>query len=1166
MPKRFRTPLVALVLALLLPVPGLAQEEVSRRDYATPGLTINTGGRTGACDVVLFTKDGKHLLAVGDDKIVRNWSVTPGGLVASDLPDLRWASWQEKRGLIHAMALSPDNALVAIGGDGMNSGTVAVLERQTGAIHRGVLGQPKFTFGKIWSMGFHPRGKAIAYGTNNGWVCVWNLDSAMPVALGQHTMPGPHGDKFRNQIMLATYLSEQKLLTVAENGEGRIWLMNAAGNGGKPLEKESFQFKTKYLHRVALSPDGKWLAAIDALSRYTELRQIGSGNSVLIGEEVNFYPYCLAFDASSKRLALGYYKVDATAGFLRETRFEVLLYDVASGKLNKKPVAVLSNIPEAVAFHPDGKQLAVAGGMDHEVTLWNLDTGKALEKSAKGRGKCIWSIGLTTDDKTGEYRYLAFQDTRHDTAPNVNQRGKGEWKLFDLRELRWADPKEKSFSPPANPTASVDGWKVDTASSQRASEWWVSRPGLTKPLVLPWDATDGLPRCYLILPAKDKHPTRLVVGHAWGASVYALIPGQKEIKRIRKFSGHEGEVMALAVSNDQKRLLTASRDQTIAGWSLEDWPTNANFGARVVLVNNQLKVEEVDAGSPAWEMGLTPKDTLLSVAVTRPGKQDQKPEDIGDKEQAIRELKNLTPGLLVMLTWRKDGKMEVVEQLTTLNQRPLFRFFPAGKEWILWRWRDHDYACSTGGDSLIGWQMNHWKDAGSKPGGDFRKEMLTPDFFGAEQMRQIYEKPNAIKAMLHLWSTKPNPVKMAEIAPPEVEVDVVGMKLQGGKIEVKDADLTIKLFAKPARDTPPQVAGQVGNQTLKTAILWINDYMAYKWEDLTKEKLPNTFTIPLKKLRVGDNEILLQCYNHAHARGQSKPLKVVYRAAPVQPVMRGLLVGVGKYNKTFPKGVPSLAANDDAGGLEKVLNRQGEKGKLYKKVILETLLDDKASPVAVNAALAKLSRDPDIRPDDLFVLYLGGHGTRPVDLEPILKEHKVPLANLDGLSPYLFCCNDLNIKNLRNTTINFNDLYELLVKIPCRKLLLLDTCHAGGVTNKDKVPANPIRELTPQGVGPVILMACQPDEFAIEHPLLDPYGRASGLFLIALSMTLEEEFDHASKKKDGRLLPEEVRDSVMLWVPKMVAILQESYKDRTLRQTPVAFVPELEKMFPLAGR
>src|SRR5205085_2118398 len=105
--------------------------------------------------------------------------LTPQGLGKADpQKELRWASWQENRGQIYALALSPDKEQkwAAVGGDGMNQGTVAVIDRKTGDVVRGVLGDPDaFHASKIWSMAFSPDGKRVAYGTDDGYVCVWNV-------------------------------------------------------------------------------------------------------------------------------------------------------------------------------------------------------------------------------------------------------------------------------------------------------------------------------------------------------------------------------------------------------------------------------------------------------------------------------------------------------------------------------------------------------------------------------------------------------------------------------------------------------------------------------------------------------------------------------------------------------------------------------------------------------------------------------------------------------------------------------------------------------------------------------------------------------------------------------------------------------------------------------
>src|SRR5262249_49712097 len=143
----------------------------------------------------------------------------------------------------------------------------------------------------------------------------------------------------------------------------------------------------------------------------------------------------------------------------------------------------------------------------------------------------------------------------------------------------------------------------------RADQWYVQRQG-QKPIELPWDSKiDEFPRCYGFLPANDKHPTRLIVGHMYGASIFELRPSGPF--RTRLLTGHDSEVNSMAISEDGQRLVTASRDETIAGWSLEDWPGGAPTGAQFYLNNDRLFVGAVDQGSPAWEAGLSPDDEIV---------------------------------------------------------------------------------------------------------------------------------------------------------------------------------------------------------------------------------------------------------------------------------------------------------------------------------------------------------------------------------------------------------------------------------------------------------------------------------------------------------------------------------------------------------------------------
>src|SRR5688500_7453061 len=104
--------LLALTLLALLGsvVPAPAQDALDQKDdfgkkidvrlFNRPlELVVETGGRTAACDVLMFSPEGDKLIATGDDKVVRIWPFDPQKGLSLDRTDtLRWASFLQQRG------------------------------------------------------------------------------------------------------------------------------------------------------------------------------------------------------------------------------------------------------------------------------------------------------------------------------------------------------------------------------------------------------------------------------------------------------------------------------------------------------------------------------------------------------------------------------------------------------------------------------------------------------------------------------------------------------------------------------------------------------------------------------------------------------------------------------------------------------------------------------------------------------------------------------------------------------------------------------------------------------------------------------------------------------------------------------------------------------------
>src|SRR5205085_2832546 len=101
----------------------------------------------------------------------------------------------------------------------------------------------------------------------------------------------------------------------------------------------------------------------------------------------------------------------------------------------------------------------------------------------------------------------------------------------------------------------------------------------------------------------------------------------------------------------------------------------------------------------------------------------------GGPEKWAKQLEQPEPGAECVFQVRRTKQPKPIPMKFTLRQRPLWRFFPTrDRDWVLWRWMDYYYDCSTHGDSYVGWQVN----------GDVDQ---TPVFLHAEQLRRRFHRP-----------------------------------------------------------------------------------------------------------------------------------------------------------------------------------------------------------------------------------------------------------------------------------------------------------------------------------------------------------------------------------------------------------------------------------------
>ncbi len=1079
--------------ALLLLVSWSESTEAQdRRGHATPGIVLETGAMLGNCDVLTFSPDGKELLAVGDEKVVRVWKVEDTKL--SDKSDrvLRWPIYREQRGAIYAMALSPNDGgkRVAIGGHGLINGLIWVIDRATGnllhAMDRPI--STGVTTYLIWS----PDGKYTIHGTELGEVFRWEpaSNSSSPQPFAGERKPG-------NRIRGLAFLKDGKQFLAATR-EGKVFLYHGDRLKEAPRLLHHFDMQ---IYRAELSPDHRWLAVLlsapagadprhhqvqlfdlqQLLRETTQAKPIALNLPRAAGQPR--FPTALAFSDDTSLLAVGTQQLHLPSDQVKYR--PVVAGQVFVWSLKDSPprrsnlVLKVGYNTDSLAFRPRTQQLAVAGGPNHEVRLFNLAAGPQPLSTRRSPGSAIWRVAFSDNGK-----YLLWSEQMKAEPSGPNDRGIESWRTFVLKTDKQRPhhtilSRRPSDATPILPREQLDGWSVHpTGNSFR---WEVHGPGNLK---VPLDETRHLyypsinqvPQCYTFLEGKDGKLPRLAIGHMWGVSLYELDAKnrQQPVRLVRSMLGHQGEVICIGASQSGELLVTGSRDQTIACWSLSDWPTSPELGAKFVVQKGRVTVAGVDPGSPAWEAGLTPGDQLDFFSV-REGPTAQhswlyNPAGLAKKvdntdvykgelnqeglkqlwqsrvskllsaRETIDYLHQAKPGREHVFAWRdKDNQPKV--ELTTLRQRPLWVFYPTraaqGNHWLIWRWRDFYYDSDLQNtDRLAGLQRSY--GVKRKPTFYSLSQMAGPLGIARGQDELRYYDPQKVWPFVTdalQRNVEIRRVLFADVEPPEVKLEILQQPNALGTGAIQD--LKVRVTVTPHH---PQVGGalaQIPNaQRITRLTLWRDDYLFDAGEKLPPPdatgRITHTYTIGADRLQVGENRLRICCFNAAGGRAEASQGVFFRDPKRGKPKLLALCIGVGTYPEFSPFGSLRCSPND-ADRIAEVF-REHQNSKLFDDVVVRILKNSDATRANIEQQLQQLSQLAS--PGDWLVFFFSGHGGGKL------------IPDTDAIEPgtFFFGTYDADPKRA-NTLLSSEYLANRLTQFECNKIFIIDACHSG-----DQVP------------------------------------------------------------------------------------------------------------------
>jgi len=369
-------------------------------------------------------------------------------------------------------------------------------------------------------------------------------------------------------------------------------------------------------------------------------------------------------------------------------------------------------------------------------------------------------------------------------------------------------------------------------------------------------------------------------------------------------------------------------------------------------------------------------------------------------------------------------------------------FFPHAdkKRWVAWTPEGFYSASGPDAEALMGYHLNRGRD---KEG----------EFVSAQQLREKYYQPGLISARLDADGDQ----RLAEAAAKlgDVRQILVGARAARPVVQLlsepnvrSDGDVSVKVKVRDEGGGVGRLIYRIDGVELKGRPVGVA-------AGGTESRV---FSLPK-----GRREITVTATN---ARGiESLPVRIVADIRPRQqaaPALHVLAVGITRYRDHQLEAGVRYAA-EDAKTMGRLFREQGK--HLYRTVDARVLINQEATGDNIRSTLSQLAGQ--MAPQDVFVLYLAGHGAS-FDRE----YHFIPW---DAVYT--------STAALRKKSLTNEQFRELLAKIPAAKtVILLDTCSSGGfgkqegrgINEKDAIDR--LSRLT----GRAMIAATADDKMAIE--------------------------------------------------------------------------------------
>ncbi|MBM4152468.1 MAG: hypothetical protein FJ220_02965 [Kiritimatiellaceae bacterium] len=424
-----------LICALLLGIQNIA---ISSQPPSEPFLRIDTGKHSGAIRQIGVDREKKWLLTTSTDKTGRLWNLSNGELIQVFRPPIG----TNYDGILQAGDLSPDGRWVALAGvtgyEWDKSVSIYVFESTSGSIKRRLTRLPE----AVTSLSFSSDGKFLAAGLKGfGGLRIWRTDTWE--LIGEDKKYG--GDIYG----LAFNPINTRLATTSWDGDVRLY------------EIQAYNLK---LIKKNKAPSGK-------------------------------HPFRIKFDTSGSKIALGHEYMPRIDILDAHTLEHISSPDISAlGEVSLKSMRRAGGKGGSLGA-VDWGDLLVAGGrwwseeFGNSIIKWDpKENGEAQEiraaqqtifdvidlrdsRIAWASGEPSWGVSsydnksiFKTSQSIANFTNLA-DDFKVDQSGRIIRfgydYGGNEPAAFDINNLRFVNPNERSLAPAITDGLIIHNWKND---------------------------------------------------------------------------------------------------------------------------------------------------------------------------------------------------------------------------------------------------------------------------------------------------------------------------------------------------------------------------------------------------------------------------------------------------------------------------------------------------------------------------------------------------------------------------------------------------------------------------------------------------------------------------------------------------------------------------------